>query len=253
MKRIDLPLWTDSLCLGGLAGLVFLCVFRFSMGFTAALLAALAAGLAAGGLYFLLMRRRRQHGRAARAARRECERLAFHLAMESPDKCERLIADSLNAAQGTSVYEPVGDGRVRGGDETYYLRFRFEKVTADALCPICRDDGGKKYVLAGAFTPEAEKLAASFDVTLKGAQSVYELIEESGTMPETLIEPPAPKSGFLQALRRRVRRSAWKGYLLSGILLLVFSLLTVFPVYYIVAGSILLAAALAVRLFGRKE
>lgn len=255
MKRLDVPLWTDTLFLGGCTALFFLCIFRFSMGLFAALAAALAAGGAAGGLYFAFMRRRRGKRRTAAAAHREAERLAFHLAMDAPEHNERRIADSLNAAreEGAEQYRPAGDGRVCGNGETYFLRFRFEKVTADALCPVCRAEGDKKYVLAGAFTDEAEKLAASFGVTLKGAEGVYDLLEAGGQLPERYIEPPAPPSGFRRALRRRVRRSAWKGYLFSGAFLLLFSLLAVFPVYYVVAGSLLLAAAVAVRFFGVRE
>lgn len=42
----------------------------------------------------------------------------------------------------------------------------------------------------------------------------------------------------------------YKGYLLAGAALLVFSLFTFFPVYYLVAGGILLSLAVAVRFFG---
>ena len=212
MKRLDVPLWTDTLFLGGCTALFFLCIFRFSMGLFAALAAALAAGGAAGGLYFAFMRRRRGKRRTAAAAHREAERLAFHLAMDAPEHNERRIADSLNAAreEGAEQYRPAGDGRVCGNGETYFLRFRFEKVTADALCPVCRAEGDKKYVLAGGFTDEAEKLAASFDITLKGAEGVYDLVQAGGQLPERYIEPPAPPSG--SALRdgsasacRRVR------------------------------------------------
>ena len=255
MKRLDVPLWTDTLFLGGCTALFFLCIFRFSMGLFAALAAALAAGGAAGTLYFLGMQRRRRKKADTRAARREVERLAFHLAMDAPEHNERRIADSLNAAreEGAEQYRPAGDGRVCGNGETYFLRFRFEKVTADALCPVCRAEGDKKYVLAGGFTDEAEKLAASFDITLKGAEGVYDLVQAGGKLPERYIEPPSPRTGLRQSLRRRVRRRAWKGYLFSGAFLLLFSLLAVFPVYYVVAGSLLLAAAVAVRFFGVRE
>ena len=36
-------------------------------------------------------------------------------------------------------------------------------------------------------------------------------------------------------------------------MLLLFSLVTVFPVYYVVSGSVLLTIAVLVRFFGKKE
>ena len=133
------------------------------------------------------------------------------------------------------------------------VRFRFEKVTADELSPLVRAKEERKAAFAGAFTDEAKKLADSFGLRLVEAPEVYALVKESGCMPDPLIAPPVKKSGFLQKLRAGVRRKAWRGYAFAGVSLLLFSLLTIFPVYYIVTGSILLAAALLVRFFGKKD
>ena len=72
-------------------------------------------------------------------------------------------------------------------------------------------------------------------------------------MPQKLIAPPEKRNGAKEKFRFRIRRSAWKGYLLSGGMLLLFSLATVFPVYYVVSGSVLLTIAVLVRFFGKKE
>ena len=133
------------------------------------------------------------------------------------------------------------------------VRFRFEKVTADELSPLVRAKEERKAAFAGAFSDEAKKLADSFGLRLVEAPEVYALVKESGCMPDPLIAPPVKKNGFLQKLRAGVRRKAWRGYAFAGVSLLLFSLLTIFPVYYIVTGSILLAAALLVRFFGKKD
>ena len=56
-----------------------------------------------------------------------------------------------------------------------------------------------------------------------------------------------PKNG----IRLRLRRASAKGYLLSGVTLLLFSTVGAFPVYYIVSGGLLLSAAVLVRIFGK--
>lgn len=310
MKRIDLPLWSDTLCLFFCLLLFFFAVFRFSLPLWAALLLALAAAGAAAALLFLFLRARRKKRHASEGEQRAIGELAFHLAMSAPEKNAELLAKCLNAAEakkrladgsapaaenppadggadadgnantenadtadgGTDtdgagaakVHSPAADGphpapyrakkdTVLSAQSRALVRFRFEKVTADELSPLVRAKEERKAAFAGAFTDEAKKLADSFGLRLVEAPEVYALVKESGCMPDPLIAPPVKKNGFLQKLRAGVRRKAWRGYAFAGISLLLFSLLTIFPVYYIVTGSILLAAALLVRFFGKKD
>lgn len=319
MKRIDLPLWSDTLCLFFCLLLFFFAVFRFSLPLWAALLLALAAAGAAAALLFLFLRARRKKRHASEGEQRAIGELAFHLAMSAPEKNAELLAKCLNAAEakkhladgstpaaesppadggadtdgnantesadtdaasksganatdgtdtdgagGAKAHSPTADGpppapyrakkdTVLSAQSRALVRFRFEKVTADELSPLVRAKEERKAAFAGAFTDEAKKLADSFGLRLVEAPEVYALVKESGCMPDPLIAPPVKKSGFLQKLRAGVRRKAWRGYAFAGISLLLFSLLTIFPVYYIVTGSILLAAALLVRFFGKKD
>ena len=310
MKRIDLPLWSDTLCLFFCLLLFFFAVFRFSLPLWAALLLALAAAGAAAALLFLFLRARRKKRHASEGEQRAIGELAFHLAMSAPEKNAELLAKCLNAAEakkrladgsapaaesppadggadadgnantesadtadggtdtdgagGAKAHSPAADGphpapyrakkdTVLSAQSRALVRFRFEKVTADELSPLVRAKEERKAAFAGAFTDEAKKLADSFGLRLVEAPEVYALVKESGCMPDPLIAPPVKKNGFLQKLRAGVRRKAWRGYAFAGISLLLFSLLTIFPVYYIVTGSILLAAALLVRFFGKKD
>lgn len=253
MKKFDLPLFTDTLFLFFAAGLLALCLFRFYLPLAPAAAAGAACGAAAAGLYFLLSRPLRRKRQSSAAQRREAEKLAFHLAMDSPERGAQLLAESINAAgkEGAPVVaegDTLLSARGRG-----FLRFRFEKVTADDLSPIIRAQGEKKAVFAGAFTEEAEKLARAFGVELYGAEEVYRLVQEGGKMPEKLIAPPKKEGGVKEKIKFRFRRGAWRGYLFSGASLLLFSQLTVFPLYYVISGGVLLAIAVLVRFFGKKE
>ena len=165
-------------------------------------------------------------------------------------------AGGIGADTAAEVPEPfahIRGGRIDTENGSTYLKFQFEAVTADELSPVIRAEGEQKTVLGASFTDEAQKLAAAFGVTLKDAAEVYTLVKESGCMPEALISPPEQKRGFRAKLAFRVRRSAWRGYLFSGAFLLLFSLFTIFPVYYVVSGGVLLAIAAAVRFFGKKD
>lgn len=276
-----------------IAFLLFFCIFRFYLnGLWAALLCALAAGGAAGTLFFFFLRARRKKRHASEGEKEEIGKLAFHLAMDSPENNAELIARCLtreheraeetaggkeeaqpesaagkaatsaeqtagntaeSAEQAAAPFAQIRGGRIDTQAGSTYLKFQFEAVTADELSPVIRAEGGQKTVLGAAFTDEAQKLAQAFGVTLKSAADVYTLVKDSGCMPEKLITPPERRGGFRAKLSFRVRKSAWRGYLFSGVFLLLFSLFTVFPVYYVVSGGILLAVAAAVRFFGKKD
>ena len=92
MKRIDLPLWSDTLCLFFCLLLFFFAVFRFSLPLWAALLLALAAAGAAAALLFLFLRARRKKRHASEGEQRAIGELAFHLAMSAPEKNAELLA-----------------------------------------------------------------------------------------------------------------------------------------------------------------
>jgi len=258
MKRFDLPLWSDTVFVFSAAFLLFFCIFRFYLnGLWAAALCAFAAGGAAGTLFFLFLRARRKKKHTSEGEKAEIGKLAFHLAMDAPENGAKLLAESINAAHEkrgeTAPPARAERDAVIAGDARGFVRFRFEKVTADELSPFIRAEGAKKAVFAGAFTEEAKKLAEAFGLELFDADRVYALVKEGGRMPQKLISPPEKRNGAKEKFRFRIRRSAWKGYLLSGGMLLLFSLVTVFPVYYVVSGSVLLTIAVLVRFFGKKE
>ena len=339
MKKIDLPLWTDTLFAFAAAGAFFFCLLRFYIP-SAWGAAAAAAGIggAAALLVFRLLRARRRKKRGGEERRRAAEALAFHLAMRPPEETARLFARCLGGAgcrgektaealpQGGAAAKSKADGsqttapaadtgsetassaaasaeskaapvpaaaaksqttdpaaaaksrttdpaadtgsetassaaasaesgagggnEVRAGEARYFLLFRLEKVTADELRPAVVAAGRQKFALGGAFTAEAEKLAAAFGVELWDAEKVYALVQGAGAMPDPLFAPPsAPK----RKLAFRLRRAAWRGYAFSGGFLLLFSLWAIFPIYYLVSGGLLLAAAVLVRLFGKAE
>ena len=108
----------------------------------------------------------------------------------------------------------------------------------------------EKILLTADVTPDAEKLAAAFGIRIMRAADVYLLYKETEQLPENYILAEKMKTGWKEKLKFRFQKRMYKGYLLAGAALLVFSLFTFFPVYYLVAGGILLSLAVAVRFFG---
>ena len=207
MKKFDFPLFADTLFLFAAAGLLSLCLFRFYLPLAPALAAGICCGLAAAGLFFLLSRPRRLKKRGDDARRKEAEKLAFHLAMDAPENGAKLLAESINAAHEkrgeTAPPARAERDAVIAGDARGFVRFRFEKVTADELSPFIRAEGAKKAVFAGAFTEEAKKLAEAFGLELFDADRVYDLVKEGGRMPQKLIAPPEKDRPARKEKRRK--------------------------------------------------
>ena len=143
------------------------------------------------------------------------------------------------------------DDSVVVGNEEYFFSFRLEPVRADEIANLVRRGGEREKILLTAdVTPDAEKLAAAFGIRIMRAADVYLLYKETEQLPENYILAEKMKTGWKEKLKFRFQKRMYKGYLLAGAALLVFSLFTFFPVYYLVAGGILLSLAVAVRFFG---
>lgn len=254
MKKIDLPLWSDTLFLFICCFLLSFCALRYFLrGLWLCLVLAAVIAVSCAILLHLLLRRRRQKRHAAEQEREKVAALAFHLALDSPAHNAARIAECLNAQDDRAAPFRAVNGRAVSDCATVFPLFRFERVTADDLVCVLRDASPHKTVWAGGFTDEARKLADTFELQLKDATQVYALLQDSGCLPETMLAPPTQKTDWRTKLRFRLRRESWRGYAFSGAFLLLFSLLTVFPLYYILSGGLLLSIAVLIRFFGKKS
>ena len=174
MKKIDLPLLTDTIFMASVSLLFFFCLFRYYLrSFWAALACALAAaGGVAAATYFLVRRKHRKRQEAGLSSA-EIAKLTFHLAMEAPEKAVKRLADALSAKHGAQA--KILGNRIR------------EPVSADRIAPIVRAEGDKKAIAAVVLTPDAESLALAFGIAVMNAEEIYALLKETGCLPEEYI------------------------------------------------------------------
>ena len=151
--------------------------------------------------------------------------------MDAPAHNAERFAAALAAESGKDA--KIEGERILFGGREYFLRFHLEPATADELATVIRRGGGEKTVFASAFTKEAEALALSFGIELMDAEKSYALLQENDCLPENYIMGSQIKRSLKNELRLRLARKSWKGYLLAGVSLLLFSLISIFPVYYI--------------------
>lgn len=249
MKRSDLPMFADIAFYTVCAFVFSLCVMRYYR-LPFALSASVAAlfALAAGGAAFLLLysgKRRRALNKKQQEAR---DALLLHLALEKPERVRAQLLSALVADGSDARCE--GERLSLDGVPLVPL-FTMEPANADAVALLLREFGGTPFrIFCNALTPDAEKLLASFSVKADCKDEIYALFERTKTIPDPLICGELPRKTAKQKLRRSFSKANARPFFVSGLLLMLMSLFTLFPLYYVISGGLLLLCAVAVRLFG---
>ena len=226
-----------------------LCLFRFlGIRLLFALLLALVCGALAAGAAWAYLRSKRKALLLKKSDERTKEKLLVHLALLSDEKKTEFFLNAFRENGNT----PKRFSKLRIFDEERFcfLFFRFSPVTADEVGAISRwKTSKKKLLLCGDIDSSAEALCAKLGVEVCKGEQVYALLKARGALPQTYLGETQENS---RGKRRRLCFSKRNGkrFFVSGTLVLLLSLLTPFPYYYLVFGSILLAAALFIRIFG---
>lgn len=232
MKKINLPLYSDTLFVGSSIWLLTLCILRYYRLplWASVLLATLLAIPVAGGT-FLFLSRRSERKLLRQRDIEEKDKLMLHLALSSDEKLKKLF-DGLTTAECT------------------LFLFTLQPLSADEIAQKLKSEKSSFSIWCNALTNEAQKLCTDFDIEVKEGTDVYFLLKDAARLPEKYICGERKRIPFRQKLKGFVDRKNAKRFLLSGSILLFFSLFTFFPIYYLISGSLLLAVALFIRIFG---
>lgn len=240
---------SDVIFTFGAFALFTLCLFRFlRITLIVALLLALLCGALAAGAAWAYLKSKRKAALLKRSEEREKEKLLTHLALLSDEKKTEFFKNALTengvAPRRLSKLRLIDDERF------CFLSFRFAPVTADEVsCYFRRRTSKQKILLCNAAEKDAEALCKKLNITLKTGDGVYALLKEKDALPkEYLGEPPKRERGEFWRICFSKRNA--KRFFMSGSLILACSLLSPFPYYYLVFGSILLLSGLAIRIFG---
>lgn len=249
MKKINFSFVSDVLFYGACAFVLALSVLRyFRVPLVLSLGASVAIGLTvsmAAGFLLYQKNKKRLLSRREREAR---DKLMLHFALEKPERVrvqllEAFLADEKNAH--------CFEDELCIEDTPCVPIFTLEPVSADEVARLIRKFGDRKIMIAcRETTQEAEKLLQAFGIEKLGENEIYALFERTKKTPEPLICGEVPRRTGKKKLQRAFSKSNAHPFFVSGALLLIMSLFTFFPVYYIISGSVLLLLAITTRFFG---
>lgn len=249
MKKIDFTLVADVVFYGSAVWFLSIGLFRyFRMGLALSAILSSLVALACAGIVFLFSYHSRRKRRLSKKETEAREALMLHLALE---KEERNRAALVTAFLADKKDARLKDDFLLVDDALCIPRFTMQPLSADETARILRSYGRENLtILCNALTPEAEKLASSFGIKVMRKDDIYALFTRTETTPDPLILAELPRKSVRRAFRRIVSKKSARPFFVSGILLLVMSLFTVFPIYYLTSGCILTLLAIFVRFFG---
>lgn len=248
MRRSIFPLWADTVFYSLCAFVLSFCILRYyrvvlAVAFTAAILLAFAAGT----LAYLLQSGARRKRLLSKQEQEEREKLLLHLALEKPERVRAALLEAYLADGKDAHCE--GEALFVDGLSAVPL-FTMEPVSADGIAHLIRRLGREFFLVCNLLTADAEALLASFSIRAERGDEVFALFSRTGTTPSPLILGDVPRRRAKQRLRIAFSKKNARPFFVSGLLLLLMSLFVLFPVYYVISGSILTVCAVTVRLFG---
>ena len=222
-----------------------LCLFRY-LGLTLPLSACLAVfcGGLAGVCVWALLSTKRNAFFLKKSDERQKEKLLLHLALLSAERKTQYFCNALSAKR-------IGPLKIATADELIFLRFGFAPVTADEVATLFRQRSAKqKTLFCGEVEENAKRLCLRLGIRVKTGEEVYQVLKQQEFLPKEFLGEEAPED---KKLRRKTtcfaKRNASR-FFASGTLILLTSLFTPFPYYYLIFGSVLLLISLLVRILG---
>lgn len=245
----QLPVAADAVFYAACTFLPILCILRyFGAPVWLSILAAGALAICVGLAVFLLESRTRGKRLLSARQARKRDALLFHLALAPARETEELLRRAHKKAQQTEQMS----GQTPANNVDIELLFTLEPLSADRLASIIRARGEQFTLFCSELSPAAEKLTKTFPITVIRGDEVYRLLSETGELPERFLGT-TPRPSRRERLRALFTRNSAKPFFVSGALLLLMSLFTIFPVYYLAAGSLLLLLSVGLRILAPSE
>lgn len=232
-----------------ISSLFTLCFFRylriaFALSLTLSILCGFLTALAVASL--LRSKRKDLYLRKTDETRKE--KLLLHLALLSDEKKTEYFQTAL------ALTEPVGRFaklRLFTDKEFYFLHFTLSPVNADDVAKYARWKTRKQKVLCCSHVDEAANmLCERLGIRVKTGEQIYAFLKENEQLPQSFLGDETADKKRKRRFRLWLSKRNAKGFATGGSLVLVTSLITPFPYYYLVFGGLLLIAAICTRIFG---
>ena len=136
-----------------------------------------------------------------------------------------------------------------------FFNFTFEKTPTTTVIESYKNtkQGYKTVILANEFSNESIKLEKDLNSKIKlcSLTDVYLSLKKAELLPEITLPKNVIKINKTTRLKGIFTKANSKKALLFGVVILLSSKLTFYPIYYIIFGSLLVILALTLRFYGK--
>lgn len=138
-----------------------------------------------------------------------------------------------------------------------FILFKFEPITKDELCSFYKktENNAKTLIFCSELSEQSKIFANDFSerIIIQNAENLFLLMKKVNCFPDVSKIPEKEKVKFLETVKSFLIKENGKRFIWYGITLLIISLFTYYPVFYLLIGTILCVLGLIGRFFGKKE
>ncbi len=232
-----------------LTAIFTLCLFRYlKISMALSILLAVVCGALSATIIGVWQGSKRKHVFLKKSDETLKNKLLLHLCLLSDERKSALF---YNLLRQTGEVKRIGKLRLVDENNFYFLLFRFLPVSPDDIATLTRLKTHKqKIVFCNEIDENALRLCARMNVKVCDGDEIFRLLRDKNALPEKYLgdseNDKKRKIHFKLCFSKRNSRRFFVG----GALILLTSLLTPFPYYYLISGTALLIVAVCVRVFG---
>lgn len=223
----------------------FLCVLRYlRVSLATACLFGVVAGVCAACFTALFLKNKREIGLQKAADEKLKEKFLLHLTLLPVAKRNEYLSSLLECKISDEFL-------IKDGSALLLPLFRFNEVTADEILPILRQDGyERRQICCDKASAETKKLCEQVGVEIIDGVQLFRLAKEKNALPQAYVSERLFTQKKKERLKLCFAKSNSRRFLIGGVFVLLSSLITPFPYYYLAVGFFLLGIAIFIRIFG---
>jgi len=242
MKKINISVITDSLFAFAVSAILALCVFRyFRLPYAPTIIAAVLIGIAFAAPTFFILSSIRGKSSLARSEEKEKNKLMLHLALLKQEEILYILCSMRGITHNIGYFYAVDKS------EVLYPIFTVEQLSAEKIAEVVKEFPPEKLtIFCNALTPAASKLCRDLKIKIVSGEDVYSEMKKKNLLPEKYIGDLGKRS-FREKFSQATAKTNSRPFILGGLGLMIFSMFTLFPTYYLISGIILLAFGVIIR------
>ena len=237
--------YSDILFAFFLSSICLLCLLRFfRVVLLLSCLVATLGGVASALFTAVILREKREKSFIKAKDEALKEKFLLHLALLPQEELTQYLSRVLACQKSGDFFTTDA--------EMIFPIFRLQPIAPDCLLPIFQPPTQNKKVICNSLSPESKTLCERLGVQVIEGVEFFQIAKEKNCLPTEYVSEEFFTQKKKERLKMYFAKSNSRRFFVGGTLVLLSSLITPFPYYYLVVGFLLMGIALFTRIFGAR-